>query len=347
MLFALPWMLLGLLGLPALAAIYWLRSRSKPRVVSSLVLWIDQRQPRQGGRIIERMQSPLTLFLELLAIAAIVMAAADPAVTRSQFARPIVVVLDDSYSMRAGGDDTPRKRGGDALLDEFRRVDYVARMILAGAKPRLLGEPVRSADELRGVLSQWTCAAPTAALEQAVALAAEIGGPTARVLVVSDHAARGELSAGQVQWWGFGRPLDNLAFTAASRELSTAGAHGPEDRVLLEVTNFGREPARTEMTLDGANLPAPRRSPIDLGPGEANRVVLNLPSGSATLRAKIGEDALAIDNDVTLVPPNHRLLRVQLAISDAGVKRTGLRPFACPCGSKQVARRRSSRAIRN
>ena len=84
MFFALPWMLLGLLGLPALAAIYWLRSRAKLRTVSSLFLWMDQRQPRQGGRILQRLQTPLTFFLELLAIAAIAMAAAAPSVTRSR-----------------------------------------------------------------------------------------------------------------------------------------------------------------------------------------------------------------------------------------------------------------------
>ena len=91
MFFALPWMLLGLLGLPALAAIYWLRSRAKLRTVSSLFLWIDQRRPRQGGRIFQRLQTPLTFFLELLAIAAIAIAAAAPASPVSQYARPLVI----------------------------------------------------------------------------------------------------------------------------------------------------------------------------------------------------------------------------------------------------------------
>ena len=58
-----PLMLLGLLALPALAAVYWLRSRSRRTVVSSLAFWTDQRSPRQGGRILHRMQTPLSLFL--------------------------------------------------------------------------------------------------------------------------------------------------------------------------------------------------------------------------------------------------------------------------------------------
>ena len=49
-----PLMLLGLLALPALGAVYWLRSRSRRVVVSSLVFWTDLRRPRQGGRILHR-----------------------------------------------------------------------------------------------------------------------------------------------------------------------------------------------------------------------------------------------------------------------------------------------------
>ena len=60
MVFTSPLMLLGLLALPVLAAVYWLRSRSRRAVVSSLAFWTDQRSPRRGGRILHRMQTPLS-----------------------------------------------------------------------------------------------------------------------------------------------------------------------------------------------------------------------------------------------------------------------------------------------
>ena len=142
------------------------------------------------------------------------------------------------------------------LAEEFRQTDYVARVILAGAQSRLLGAAVRSADQLQAVLDQWTCAAPTAGLESAIALAGEVGGDSSRILVVSDHAPGGDLPAGKVEWWSFGQPLGNIAFTAATRDTSVGGASGQEDRVLLEVTNFGTAPARTELVLEGADLAA-------------------------------------------------------------------------------------------
>ena len=288
MFFALPWMLLGLLGLPALAAIYWLRSRAKPRPVSSLFLWIDQRRPRQGGRLFQRLQTPLTFFLELLAIAAIATAAAAPSFNRSRFARPLVLVLDDSYSMQAGGDASTRHRAIQKLADEFRQTDYVARVILAGAQSRLLGTTVRSAEELQSGLEQWTCTAPTAALESAIALAGEIGGSSSRILVVSDHPPGGDLPAGKVQWWSFGQPLGNVALTAATRDTSVGGSSGQQDRVLLEVTNFGTTPARTELVLKGADLGSASRKSLDLDAGTASRMILNLAPGSDPLHATLG-----------------------------------------------------------
>jgi hypothetical protein len=318
MFFALPWMLLGLLGLPALAAIYWLRSRTKLRTVSSLFLWMDQRQPRQGGRIFQRLQTPLTFFLELLAIAAIAVAAAAPSISRSRYARPLILVLDDSYSMQAGGDDSTRRRASQKLADEFRRTDYVARVILAGAQSRLLGTVVRSADQLQGILDQWTCTAPTAGLESAIALAGEIGGSSSRILVVSDHAPSGDLPAGKVQWWSFGQPLGNIALTAATRDTSVGGTDGQEDRVLLEVTNFGTAPARTELVLDGADLDTASRKLLQLDAGVASRMILNLATGSGEFHATLGKDDLAIDNEVVLVSPRRRPLRVQLAMAGTG-----------------------------
>ena len=80
----------------------------------------------------------------------------------------------------------------------------------------------------------------------------------------------------------------------------------------LEVTNFGTTPAR-----DGID-PGRRRSRrirpascSNLEAGAASRIILNLASGSGELRATLADDDLAIDNDVVLVSPRRRPLRVQ------------------------------------
>ena len=142
-------MLLGLLALPALAAIYWLRSRSRRVTVSSLILWADQRRARQGGLILQRMQAPLTFFLELLVIALLVAAAAGPSMLKREIVRPLVVVLDDSYSMLARlgarGQDSPRSRAAAAVQEELARNNYSARFILAGRGAAIDGRPAANA----------------------------------------------------------------------------------------------------------------------------------------------------------------------------------------------------------
>src|SRR5262245_50728820 len=114
--FATPWALLGLLALPVLVGIYWLRNRFRPLPVSSLMLWADQRESRAGGPRLRRPQTPLLFFLELLAILLLVLAATGPSADTTMSARPLVVVLDDSFSMRAGGNESPRRQALKALM---------------------------------------------------------------------------------------------------------------------------------------------------------------------------------------------------------------------------------------
>ena len=62
--FTFPLAFIALLAVPALVAIYWLRNQSRERHVSSLLLWLDERQMWEGGRRIQRLQTPLLFFLE-------------------------------------------------------------------------------------------------------------------------------------------------------------------------------------------------------------------------------------------------------------------------------------------
>src|SRR5438874_11188292 len=119
--FTTPLAFLGLLALPALTAIYLLHNRAKPRPVSSLLLWVDARPAPEGGRRVDRLRPPLAFWLELLALLLLVLAASGPPWPANPGARPLVAVLDDSFSMLAGEPDSPRKRAADALLEELPR----------------------------------------------------------------------------------------------------------------------------------------------------------------------------------------------------------------------------------
>src|SRR3954449_9928423 len=128
---------IGATAAAALTAVYLLRNRFRRRAVSSLMLWRDAREAREGGTKVRRLHTPLLFFLELAALALLCLAAADPHVRTSQGARPLVVVLDDSFSMTAGGDDSPRPRALDALAKGLgSNPPYSIRFVLAGDRPQ-------------------------------------------------------------------------------------------------------------------------------------------------------------------------------------------------------------------
>ena len=171
-----------------------------------------------------RLRTPLLFWLELLLLLLLVLSAAGPHLPTAAGARPLVVVLDDSFSMLAGTPDSPRQRAAEALLEDLRRTPRGSvRLVLAGDRPQLLGESAHRATEVEPLLTGWACQSPTARLDTAVVLALELGGDLATVLVLSDHAPDPPPEAGRVRWWAFGTARPNRAFVNASR---TAGPPG-------------------------------------------------------------------------------------------------------------------------
>ncbi|MFO0928275.1 MAG: DUF58 domain-containing protein [Gemmataceae bacterium] len=119
-LFLYPLAFVGLVGVPALLAIYLFRNRFRRRPVSSLMLWPAVRESRAGGRRLRAVQTPLLFLLELLAILLLVLAASEPHLRLRTSSRPLVVVLDDSYSMQAGGERSARTRAAEAFQSQVR-----------------------------------------------------------------------------------------------------------------------------------------------------------------------------------------------------------------------------------
>lgn len=321
----LPLLLVGLAALPMVAGIYWLRTRFRRQEVSTLFLWRSAVDAQGGGRKKSRMQTPLALLLELLAILLLVLAATAPRMLRGGHTAVVTVVLDDSYSMTAVDDSgaDARQRAVEVLrgeLDTLRR--YRVRLIVAGAQPRVLGEPAVSWAEVESVLPGWTCKAGASDFGAAVALATEIGGPRQRLFVLSDHAMpasmrtvsaavsstntaadtndeaptdavdEDELAAawGRLRWVSVGRPSANVAIVNAVR--SSDAAQG--DKVLIELANLGDAPASVQVILsrgtpavtyaaDASTLPVGAPEPL-------SRTTVDLPGG-ATKRVWLRPDA--------------------------------------------------------
>ncbi len=311
-----PLALIALASVPALAAIYILRNRFRRKSVSSLVLWRFHVQSKSGGAKVNRLQLPLLFFLELLVLLLLVTAATGPRWKLPQWQRPLIVVLDDSFSMRAVHDGvSAQDRAKNFLGKLFRRQPPPStRLILAGTETRTIGSTAKNWSEVQANLSQWKCWSPEAAIDRAVTLASELGKQQANLLVLTDHKPAEEKITGQrLEWHAFGSPEDNLAIVNASRT-----AFGDQDRCLLEIANFSSS-ARTAKLAVQTGTNAPQGSLLSLGAHESQRLVFNIPASAPILRAALEADSLAADNEAQLLPPIRKRVRVQVALTNGAL----------------------------
>ena len=309
-----PLAMIALATVPALAAIYILRNRFRRRPVSSLVLWRFHVQSKSGGAKIHRLQLPLLFFLELLALLLLVTAATGPHWKLPQSARPLIVVLDDSFSMRA---DTRRRFSAGPREEFFGKTFPPPAAAVHAADSRRHANRVHSARP-RKTGATWTnccrngnAGRRTRRLDRAVTLASELGKQQANILVLTDHKPAEEKITGQrLEWHAFGSPEDNVAIVNASRT-----AFGDQDRCLLEIANFSGAAHTTKLAVQtGTN--AAQGSLVSLGAHESQRVVFNIPSSASALRATLEPDALTEDNEVQLLPPIRKHVRVQVALTN-------------------------------
>ncbi len=328
MTFAWPWALLGLLALPALAAIYWLRQRARRRPVSSLLLWRDAPESRTGGRTFERFEAPPVFLLELLILLLLVGAAAGPRIPTRESRRPLVVVLDDSFSMLAGGESSPRAAAVADLLRELEKPRHSrVTLIAAGEHPQVLSETGLSETSLAGTadaagdvaarLGDWRAMAPSSRLEEAISLAFDLGGERARVLVLSDRAPPEPPTQGRLSWWAFGRARPNLALVGAVR--APDGQGGASDGCLVEIANYSARAEIARLKVAPGEAPAGEATRVELGPGEVGRFRFQAPAGEVVRVSLDGGSAL--DDRAILLPERRRFVRVELSFADQKLRR--------------------------
>jgi hypothetical protein len=105
-------LLLGTLAVPLLL-LYFLKVRRRPQTVSSLLLWDSALRDREASAFFQRLQRDPLMLLQILALIALTLALARPAVTvLGHGAKKIVVVLDGSASMK--GTDVSSSRFAQA-----------------------------------------------------------------------------------------------------------------------------------------------------------------------------------------------------------------------------------------
>jgi Ca-activated chloride channel family protein len=286
--------------------LYMLRLRRREVPVSSTLLWERLLRDREANVPWQRLRRNLLLFLQLLILAALVLALARPfrevpAISEGS----VTLLLDASASMNATDVAPSRFERARQLATEIINglsEGNTMSLIEVGPAPRVL---VAGAADKDALLDALNSAAPTqaeAGWDAALALGAA-GAQSSEdfsVVIISDGGLPDDLPAlpGTLRYIPVGASDSNLAITA----LSARPAPGAGPELFAQITNFGAQDMDVIFSLelddglyDAAPYTVPAKGALDISLSDLPRAALIRASLTRPV-ASAQADYLAVDD---------------------------------------------------
>ncbi|MBR5160478.1 MAG: BatA domain-containing protein [Thermoguttaceae bacterium] len=314
MFFEFPWALTALVALPITVVIYLLRNRSKKQVVSALFLWSSPNLSANQGQRIQKVQSSWLLFLELIILTLLALAAADVHVRWLRQDPPTVLILDDSWSMQAS------KNQAVETIQKWvsqRRIVFPVQVVRVGKTATRDGEPCNYQADLTARLAQWSDSKMKApecddsTLKETIERFCSSGKPV-HAVVVTDSPRSGLAQDGKVTVISVGKSNANLAFTSAVRFPSAVDGL---DVVIVEIANLSAKNQTVNCQLQVESQSPRSLDSVVIPAGESSEIKASVPVDK-TASLELPKDALEIDNRVVLPPLPRQTVRVRLDVSN-------------------------------
>ena len=213
--FAAPLFLLGLLFVPIVIALHFIRQARRERTVSALWLWSREEAPSRKARF-----SPnILLLLQLLTVIAASLGAAAPRLELP--GRDIAIVLDASAMMRAN--DVKPSRFEAALLEAKKLLSGARRVVIvrAGLGATVVASATSSISEARANLEKLSAGDASSDLESAIKLATALL-PNAEIHVFSSLAPPSHFAGFFHAIRGNGQNVGITAFQVRGKQLFAA-----------------------------------------------------------------------------------------------------------------------------
>jgi hypothetical protein len=323
-------LLLGLLAVPIIL-LYMLRLRRREMLVSSTMLWQKLMRDREANAPWQRLRRNLLLILQLLILAALVIALARPFLpVPSVVSGSVVILLDGSASMLAADVEPNRfsfaKERVNELINELGGGDQMT-LILVGQTPEVLAAATSDKNTLREALEQAQASPAAADWGAAFALAtgAAQGFREARIAVVSDGGLPADLPPlpAEALYIPIGTSFENLAISALATRNTDSGP-----QLFASISNYGRldQQVLFSLNLDGTLFDSRR---VTVAAGDHSNLTWDLPDDTAVIQAQLSDnenDNLSIDdsawavheggvsNRVLLVTEGNRFLETVLSV---------------------------------
>lgn len=270
--------------------LYMLRLRRSDMSISSTFLWQQLIRDREANAPWQRLRPNLLMFLQLLILAALVLALARPfKEVKTITTGRIVLLLDASASMNATDIDgkTRYSEAQKLALDTLETLgsDDTMTIIRVGEVPEVLAAASRDRSILRKAIQESEVGLGSADWSAALTLAAAGGRgvDTLRVVILSDGGLPQNLPtiAGDIKYVKIGESNENVAITA----LSTRTLPNQAPQLFAQLSNLGDSDTRVVLALhlDGALYDSQFH---DLAAHSTQNVIIeNLPSDFSKLEA--------------------------------------------------------------
>ncbi len=306
--------------LPVIVALYFLKLRREEQRISSTYLWRTLVRDTAANAPWQRLRPNLLLLLQLLFLAALILALARPFTWSAATAGSHLILVADTSASMGATDVRPHRLAGAVatargLVGALPASAQVT-VIEAGAEVRV---PVSGATDRRAALAALADLRPglgeadmASALTLAAALAAR--APESEVVVLSDgHVAVPDdlVLPCPVRYVAVGSESDNQAIGAFSVHI---GAGGRDLTAFVQVANHGPVEVQRRLVLQEAQGGLVAVRDLTLAPNSVQAVTIpGLPTGARGFEAFLeGQDFLAADNRAWAVEPAMSRVSVQL-----------------------------------
>lgn len=336
-------------GAGLFTGLYLLKLRRRRVVVSFSPLWMPQFGERRYQRWARRLRRWLSLLLQLMFLALVLVAAADPRPAGVGGAgRHVVILIDRSASMSAR--DEPGTRLGRArqLANDFVvGLDGADRAMVVSFAAGVTAESGFEADagRLRSATAAITPSEEPGDLTRALlfATAALRGRARPTLLLITDGGFPGDQRQ-QVSWTATGpgvslAGLDVRALAVGRRRhnvalLSFAARRAPADpssaQAALVIQNFSERPAAVLVEITAGTEKTPvERVRLQLGPGERrSHLLADVGAPNAELEARLvptggGGDSDSGDSDGDDLALDDRAFAVVPGVTRLKILRVG------------------------
>ncbi|KAB1196515.1 MULTISPECIES: BatA and WFA domain-containing protein [Haloferax] len=301
--------LLGLLGVVPLIILYLLRPEPARRTLPTYQFLIETAGRNASNPLFDRLLRSFLLFIQLLAIVALVGSLATPyvLVPESETVSETVLVVDTSASM--GVRDNGGTRFDSALTAARGEVTDTTSVVAAGASADVVLTRGSSTDA-QLALERLRLTATPGDLRAAVTTATAIAGENARIVVLSDFADDSPWADAVREARARGLIVELQQFAGGG-----TGNVGIVDRsfsgtnVTVTVKNYGDTTATRRVQLVGSTRV------LQLGPGDVATATLPVPPGGGRVSLTT-EDAFPTDDTLYVAAPEDESIDVLVLTND-------------------------------